>query len=143
MRAIEKSKFWGEPTAAHRRPPPREFLEASTESVREKGLVCIGLRGSTPKTLDSLLAATRCCRRKYIGARSSFSLARNGTTPRHNGEQLSHGQGKRCRQRPSIDIEAACIESRRREANCRAEAAVKYEDDLRASSFGLLQTVPV
>jgi 6-phosphogluconolactonase len=112
-----------------------EFLEAARESVREKGSFSIALAGgSTPKTLYGLLASNPLLQAKVPWSKIQFFFGDERHVLPDNAESNFRMANEAMLAKAPIDPKQVHrIKSEKRNA---AEAAVQYEDDLRAS-FGL------
>src|SRR5258708_1533730 len=112
-----------------------EFLEAARESVREKGSFSVALAGgSTPKTLYSLLASNPLLQAKVPWSKIQFFFGDERHVPPDHAESNFRMAKEAMFAKSPIDIKQVHrIKGEKRNA---AEAAVEYEDDLRAS-FGL------
>jgi len=112
-----------------------EFLEAARESVREKGSFSIALAGgSTPKTLYSLLASNPLLQAKVPWGKIQFFFGdERHVPPDHTESNFRMAKEAMLAKAPIDPKQVHRIKAEKRNA---AEAAVQYEDDLRAS-FGL------
>lgn len=112
-----------------------EFLEAARESVREKGSFSIALAGgSTPKTLYGLLASNPLLQAKVPWSKIQFFFGDERHVPPDHAESNFRMAKEAMLAKAPIDPrQVHRIKAEKRNA---AEAAVQYEDDLRAS-FGL------
>ena len=112
-----------------------EFLEAARESVREKGSFSVALAGgSTPKALYGLLAGNPLLQAKVPWGKIQFFFGDERHVPPDNAESNFRMANEAMLAKAPMDPKQVHrIKAERRNA---AEAAMQYEDDLRAS-FGL------
>ena len=112
-----------------------EFLEAAKESIREKGSFSIALAGgSTPKTLYGLLASNPLLQAKGPWSKMQFFFGDERHVPPDHAESNFRMAKEAMLAKAPIDPKQVHrIKAEKRNAE---EAAVQYEDDLRAS-FGL------
>jgi 6-phosphogluconolactonase len=117
-----------------------EFLEAARESVREKGSFSIALAGgSTPKTLYGLLASNPLLQAKVPWSKIQFFFGDERHVPPDHAESNFRMAKEAMLAKAPIDPKQVHrIKAEKRNA---VEAAVEYEDDLRAS-FGLADQLP-
>src|SRR5258708_5386982 len=109
-----------------------EFLEAASESVREKGSFRIALAGgSTPKTLYGLLASNPLLQAKVPWSKIQFFFGdERHVPPDHAESNFRMAQEAMFAKAPMDPKQVHRIKAEKRNA---AEAAAQYEDDLRAS----------
>src|SRR5258708_8929717 len=112
-----------------------EFLEAARESVRENGSFRVALAGgSTPKALYGLLASNPLLQAKVPWSKIQFFFGdERHVPPDHAESNFRMAKEAMFGQAPMDPKQVHRIKAEKRNA---AEAAVEYEDDLRAS-FGL------
>src|SRR5260221_1663570 len=112
-----------------------EFLQAARESISEKDSFSVALAGgSTPKTLYSLLASNPLLQAKVPWSKIQFFFGDERHVPPDHAESNFRMAKEAMFAKSPIDIKQVHrIKGEKRNA---AEAAVEYEDDLRAS-FGL------
>ena len=112
-----------------------EFLEAASESVREKGSFRIALAGgSTPKTLYGLLASNPLLQAKVPWSKIQFFFGdERHVPPDHPESNFRMAKEAMVAKAPIDPKQVHRIKGEKRNA---AEAAVEYEDDLRVT-FGL------
>jgi 6-phosphogluconolactonase len=112
-----------------------EFLEAASDSIREKGSFSIALAGgSTPKALYGLLASNPLLQAKVPWGKIQFFFGdERHVPPDHPESNFRMAKEAMLVKAPIDSRQVHRIKGEKREA---AEAAMEYEDDLRAS-FGL------
>jgi 6-phosphogluconolactonase len=112
-----------------------EFLDAAQGAIREKGSFSIALAGgSTPKALYGLLAGNPLLQAKVPWSKIQFFFGDERHVPPDHAESNFRMAKEAMLAKAPIDPKQVHrIKAEKRNA---AEAAVQYEDDLRAS-FGL------
>ncbi len=112
-----------------------EFLEAVGESVREKGSFRIALAGgATPKALYGLLASNPLLQAKVPWSKIQFFFGDERNVPPDHAESNFRMAQEAMFAKAPIDPKQ--VHRIKAEKGNAMEAAVQYEDDLRAS-FGL------
>src|SRR5260221_2559800 len=112
-----------------------EFLQAARESISENGSFSVELAGgSTPKTLYGLLASNPLLQAKVPWSKIQFFFGdERHVPPDHAESNFRMAKEAMVAKAPIDPKQVHRIKGEKRNA---AEAAVQYEDDLRAS-FGL------